>query len=262
MTLSDLTTSNIGFIGYWNAENNGSGEVDPTDVLSHNSIQSYTQESNGVEGIYSHTVGNGRSTFHSRDFNFRVKTDGWFIVYFDRTNNYGTNQSGDTLNNYMDIVQNWADDDNNISTFPVTCHSNIINSLFSQLSNSDQFSFAHADVDHYNYEYTSATTMTEMDEYEGGNIANFNGGLSYASGTTRHFHTVAAAQHGFDNDERGNLEFGGTLVVHDDADAGLRNVIGTNTMPSADTVYRHDYAGGSNDTGDAHANMSHIILWS
>lgn len=249
-TLPDLDTTRIGPIAFWNATNHGISDVDPTEVLSDANINSYTQYDNGVDGTY------GRSRRHgSREFNFRVKSDGWFIAWLDRTNDTGTSLDESTAIGEYDFIDDWtygnSNDSRDIRALPNSVGSQIISDLNNELSTSGTFN--HSDVGYYYYTAEAATTMTFMAEAEvdGGNI---NGGLSYTSDATRHTHLMTAVyQHTSDH-----VNFDGNTVEQNSATCGVADILGRTLMPNSGTTYSQ--ATGTGSTG-YEALVTHFIIY-
>lgn len=80
-TLPDIDTSQVSFIGYWNAiEQGGVDEAnwDPMDTSSYSNVQTVESYDNGIQGDVT-LPNNGRTA------RYRVKTDGWVVAWIDRT---------------------------------------------------------------------------------------------------------------------------------------------------------------------------------
>lgn len=215
-TLPDLTTSNIGYISYWNAINSGGvGSITASDALSDSNISSYTLYDNGWEGKYTINFSVGGS----RDITVRVKQDGWFVAYTDRTNNYQTNNTGSKTNGYYDIAHDWTNHGSEnsggttISAMPVNTLERSIHSLQSQLSNSGSITYSSSDVGLYNYEYTSATTTTIMGSSVGTH-GSFTSGVLYTSGVTNYYIAAVGSMNGSGSSGRSsNLTFASNTIA-------------------------------------------------
>lgn len=232
-TLENLDTSTVGVIAYWNALNHGLSSVDPTEVLDSTQVETFNVADNGVEGDV--TALNTNLTFK-----YRVKTDGWFIIYTTRT-----------TPNYYDTVYNWRSQ-NAGAQLPESKHSHIIQELFTQLSNSGDGTFNHTDVSLYHYEFESATNFRFIKEHAGSSTV-LDGGIAYTSGTSRFYHFIMAWCR--------DPGVGGTAAVYFPAGnqiaqpqssngtaTGTDDVLGNNLMPNSDTFVSHDSDGGGPET--------------
>lgn len=158
--LPDLDPNEIGVIAFWNCHDHrvaGSDAViDPTDVLG--VLKSYTLYDNGVDGTIEYDP---RADFNPRTVNVRVKNDGWIIAWIDRTNEYQLNVSpGDFVAvGYYDLLYSWKDRNANIAE-DTNLLLEVINYIYNQLSNKDEFQFIKSDVGIYCYEYSDVNTIT------------------------------------------------------------------------------------------------------
>ncbi|MBZ6496025.1 hypothetical protein [Natrinema longum] len=156
MTLPALDTSEISFLGYWNAlDHSTEDSIDPTEVLNNGSVDAHNVYENGVEGLFS--FGFSRAT--SRTVNFRVKDDGWFVAWLDTSGEFDTHvpKDGD-LHGPYDYLGDWSypgSVDPSKSLLAET-----IRNLYTELSNSGTITFNSSDVAHFNYEYPNATGIT------------------------------------------------------------------------------------------------------
>ena len=223
----DLNTDVIGFIAFWNAFDHGVSEIDPTEVLDYPGVNTFEQFDNGVQGTV--TRGYARKT---RDLNFRVKDDGWFIIWIDRTNDFAVN-SGNPPDNYGDLVNDWTSV-SNASELPVTTFSAEINQLQQRLSNSGSITFDHADVGYFNFEFDTATRIGLAAFNISGDFSNprKTAGIAYAAGTTRFYHAAFGAI--TSQGQQGRARFAGVTLVDGDANrAGIVDVIADGLMPNA-----------------------------
>ena len=238
--LPDLDTSQIGFIAFWNALDHGVDSINVTKVLNSSNIVSYEQYDNGVEGTYSIDCGN-----NTRDnVKFRVKDDGWFITWIDRTNVFG--QNGNYGDNYIDIMNEWERYTSHSMGLSPDQHNleRAINDLYGQLSNSGSITYNSTDIGLYNYEYESATTITQMHCHDLDSVSDY-ANISYTSGITRYFHAVGG---GGDHIE---LVFAGYDVGA--IDIGIIDVLANSLMPDAGVNYDHNINGGG---------VYHLMIWS
>jgi len=161
--LPDVDQSTVSFLAFWNAISDGEADsVDPSEVTSASRITSTTSYDNGVEGDY--TLKNSRTA------RWRVKTDGWFVVWLDRTHDLSNNRDDHDIL-YWNGVKDIPDTD----TYPSVgqterpdlqqnAMADAIQDLQSQLSNSASITFNHTDVGLNNYERSEATTTTMLND--------------------------------------------------------------------------------------------------
>ena len=147
--LPDLNTSEVSFIGYWNAiDQGGLVEVNPSDVVSNDNIVEYTAYDNGVEGSFDVAESN---------INFRVKTDGWIIAWFDRQESLAI-QETDKSNVYgpFDIIDGWK----NNRQINGDNRDTAIQSLFGELSNSQNGNLDTSNIGYYDFANETATATS------------------------------------------------------------------------------------------------------
>jgi hypothetical protein len=249
-TLPDLDTSNISYIAYWNAiDQGGIGSIDPEEVLSDGNINSYTLYDNGIQ-IDSYSTPTGRN------IQARVKTDGWIVAYLDRTENYGT-LSGSVQRGWWDFANDWTDA-LNLSSFTNNTLERAIYSLHSQLSNSGSITYNTSDVALYNYEYPDATATTGM-AMKTENDNSKTSGFSYTSSTT--IYAGAAVATAYNNNTGSNYaraKFEGTKIaeVSDSINYGSIDLVGDGYIPNSGTEYQ-----ATNNTNWATVELDIIIMW-
>lgn len=154
-TLPDLDTSQVSNLAYWNVISDGGLAADllaPDEVLSSASVSNTIVYDNGVSGDY--TLSNGRVA------KFRVKSDGWFVVYIDRTLDRGLNLPSRPEGPY-DII-GWNEGGININPLSQNQLERAINDLFTELSESGGATYNSPDVGLFNYRYPSAVGVTGM----------------------------------------------------------------------------------------------------
>jgi hypothetical protein len=301
-TLPDLDTSKVGMIGYWNATNHGVSEIDPMDALTYTDITEYTQYDNGIQGkikiqrvsegtspsvVRRDYVGNQPSGPKNIEFNFRMKSDGWILVWTDRTNQYGIDwfrNNTEGYRGYYDIIDSWSalgfiDGTNDlrlnynhsrtqieeIKNLPETELSDEIQTLQSKLSNSGNITFNHSDVGYYCYEFPNANRMAlAFETYDNG----IDGGISYTSDVTKKYHACigmyARNKDGLFSDEEDEyLSFAGKKLVNipiDTREYGIGNfdVLANNLTPNSGTTYYNDT---TPDTTGGYVGIYHLILY-
>jgi len=177
-TMPDLPTSDVGLVAYWNAIDNGAISIDPKDALSYFNLAQYKQYDNGIRG----TATVGYSERPNSFFNFRVKSDGWVIVWISDTEDfYGTDYSGsEAKDNLIDFFDDWTSDSYNGDFIDNGSSLAIIAGLADELTgdppNPDN-------VDIYCYAYPNATNINV--------IKDQNATFSYTSGITRKYEALA-----------------------------------------------------------------------
>lgn len=208
--LPDIDTSDVSFIAYWNAIEQG-GSVDdsnwdPGETLSYNAISSSTTYDNGVNGTI--------SLQHNRTANFRAKDDGWIVAYLDRQEDLEQDASYHPPGPW-DIMRGWAvgiqdtiyssdageEPHTQRGTFNLDALTNIVQGLFQETSvyGETNVSFSASDVGMYNYEVPGTNLSFMSAGYD--NIVYHNGkgsyensqsgSMSYPSGTDIHRHYLA-----------------------------------------------------------------------
>jgi len=227
--LSDLDTTQIGIIAFWNALDHrvvaGIGDVDPTDCIA--IFDGYDVYDNGIEGYKA--LGSGRY-FHAR-----VKTDGWIVAWIDRTNTFAYPDGSfgeDGRKGYYDIIFDWRGlYSSNISSTQTTL-SYLISLLYNALLNKTEFTYANTDVGHYSYEFTLANVLTLMDVlivYPGGNTKI--GKVQYATGTTLYYIAVAGYAYGSSGGRWGEVKFAGNTITTGMNKYGAADVLAEGWMP-------------------------------
>lgn len=247
--LPDIDTTTVGFIAYWNAKTQGGlSSLDPSEVLSHTRVQSYTLYDNGVEGTFTTTV--------NREVTFRVKDDGWFVAYMDRRNEYVTaTTTRSDVEGYWDIAHQWTYTAGNAREGDITSNTleMAIAGLKNELSNSSGVTYSTADVGLYNYEYSTSTTATLLSKLAS---SPTNVGLAYTSGTTINYWSMAGATDNYAYVT--NIRFEGYDLTLDSNQFGACDVLYQNLCPNAETEYT-GYVDGydGNDLG----HLVSLSLW-
>lgn len=229
--LPDLDTTPIGYLVYWNAMNHGVGSIDPEDVLSDGNINSYTLYDNGVQ-IDDYTSPNGDS------ITARVKSDGWFVVWRDHSESFGTNQSSPPRGHW-DIWNDWSYADGGSLNIDQNTLERPLNSLASQLGNFGSITYNTSDVGLYNYTFTDATTLTAMG-YHSSNKGEQSHDLSYTSGVELKSAVIAGSAKG-DTLADTYVRFEGLAVAEDLSNDVYRygsiDLIAEGVIPNDSTTY-------------------------
>lgn len=272
-TLPDLDTSTTSFVAYWNALNHGVNDINPDDVLTDNNVQSYTLYDNGV--IVQYAGANGRT------FPVRVKEDGWFVAYIDRTEEANTGQNDSPPRGPWDVINGWTSY-NSTGSITQNALERAINDLQASLGNSDNITYSTADVSLYNYEYTSATTVSMLgDAYsENGNdrTTTHTARFSYTSSTTLEWaFSTGAAYFNASGGGNGSGESAwsdGTQITYaeytgsdnygsSDVHYGTLELLSSGRISQSATNYGHDLTVSTNQySGTAYANGHVLIMWS
>ena len=297
--LPDLDTTNIGVIAYWNASNHGVSSIDPREILDYNDVYTYQQYDNGIDGTLRkerYNEGSGENVLNYGNdtneagpetiyLNFRIKSDGWILVWTDRTNEFGIDWfSNNTLEytGYYDILDDWSHiarangnnyvilEDNEPEMLPISSLSNKIQDLQNKLSNSGSITFTHSDVGYYCYEYPNANRMSVVTEYYGNNgdvsYPDMDGGLSYTSGVTRYYHAaigVNASDYDYQTRPSVDLYFNGqklcsSRITRRVMNYGVVDVLASGLMPNPDQTYYNNDMNGSADSSNA---IHHLLIY-
>jgi len=251
--IPDLDTTSVGYIAYWNALDHGIPDIDPIEVTSSGNVGSYTVYDNGVTGDYQLLTG--------RTASFRVKEDGWMVVYIDDTESLGQG-TGNQSNRYGQFsVANdwsWVNDETveNINAPAVTISNNTLSvaiyRLSQELSNSGSLNFNHSDVGLYNYVESNADTTTLTEAAYIGDFSRSDAlpsyRFSYTGTTDIKKATGTLAIYGWPN--RGDAEVDvtwsdGTVIAQDIGDGDTRyaamDLLARGMIPNANTEYGHDF---------------------
>jgi len=252
--LPDLDTTTVSYIAYWNAIDNGSiSSIDAEDITTSGRILNYTLYDNGLEGeIDLAPTGNVRRYNGAPTAQFRVKNDGWFAVYTDRTENFPKdtdhhNQRDSTprypasAEGWWRLDVNWASvqRDGNSTNADAVNNSLVrtIDHLRRQLSNSGNTTLNAGDAGLYNYQYDVATTTTFLSTVSLDGYGE-SPGFSYTSQTDlRAVAATGAAQHY----QSSSVSFEGTLLasVNYSTSAGVQDALAAGSIPNAGTEYEH-----------------------
>jgi hypothetical protein len=234
--LPDLNTSNVGFIAYWNAiDDGGATSIAPEDMLTDGNINSYTLYDNGFTADYTNPI-------NSLPVTVRAKTDGWITAHTTREENYSF---GSGVSNTFTDVRGWYnfatgdEDQENINPdLSQNALERSIYSLQSNLSNTNSFVYSTADVALYNYEYPNATNVTlanvgEVTAGSGGSWPSTKtGGISATSATTLDAAIVFARA----ENKYQNVEFAGNVIVSPDGlNHGTADLLANNFFDATGT---------------------------
>jgi len=258
--LPDLDTSQVGFIAYWNAIDQGDAAgIEPSEVTSAGRVSEVTSYDNGVEGAY--TLRNDRTA------RFRVKSDGWFVLWMDRTHNLTQHNGGrddhDLLFwNSVRYADHGTYDSVGNGVNPTLGNNMLvrgINDLQGQLSNSPGITFNQGDVGLHHFEYGNATNTTVLRTSGGGGDYD----MTRQVGTTRYQHLVWIQMASDDGDGYVTATFDGARV-----DSGqLQYTTGT-VAEAIDAIYlslatnEGQAYTTSADTGpQSSVELGHLIVW-
>lgn len=236
-TLPDLSTGDIGFIAYWNAiDQGGVGDIEPDEVLNSSLVNSHTIYDNGIEGDADLDL-----SYNNDTVTFRVKEDGWMVVYMDRTNEFNQNVSnGGSVSNWVNIISDWSESfgggelNNPISQNRLTY---VLDDLRQQFTNSGSMTYNDSDVSLYNYEYSTSTTVSLLLKQDN---SNFTAGFSYTAGTTLNW--VAAT--GSQSQSNPSVDFEGVTITDNVNGYGVIDVLGQGLIPNSGTEYQHNASSG------------------
>lgn len=252
MTLPELDTSNIGWIAYWNFLDNGGTSIDPMEAAS--GFNTYTEYSNAIEGTLDLTF----SKADTRVIQGRVKDDGWFVVWMDRS--YGgdfTQESngGDMSHGPHDLIYNW-----DVDSTPDISASTLgrrLNSLYQNLSNSAEATWNYSDVGIYNYGLSGATTVS-MPYRQYGSDGSVTMTVQPASSVEIHQAYAFAASYYVWTDWAANQESIRLTDGYSDNEAGVREVNDKGEITPGEAVDIDMGASGGATNGTAGV----LLTWS
>jgi len=269
--IPDLDTTSVGYIAYWNALDHGIPDIDPIEVTSSGNVGSYTVYDNGVTGDYQLLTG--------RTASFRVKEDGWMVVYIDDTESLGqgTGNQSDRYGQFS-VANDWSFVNNEkqeyIDAPAVTISNNTLSAaiydLSQELSNSGSLNFNHSDVGLYNYTVSDADTTTLTEAAKSNDFSRIDKSLrfSYTDTTDIKKATGTLAFHGFPNASDGVADVtwsDGTVIAQNIGDNQTRyaalDLLARGMIPNANTEYGHDFS--ANYSGyDATFTVTVHAMWS
>jgi hypothetical protein len=161
--LPDIDPDSTGLIAFWNAiDQSTEDSIDPSEVTSDGNVQSQTLYDNGVEGEYQLKNARGNTA------TYRVKTDGWFVVYLDSESDDVYGKDNNSVTGQFDIVEDWG-----VNSDPQSGRNNLeiaINNLASELSNWATISnyYNSSDVGLYSFDWENASGVTILSRSQQG----------------------------------------------------------------------------------------------
>jgi len=267
--LPDIDTNTVSFLAYWNAiDQGGVSEIDPADVVSHPRVVEYTAYDNGVEGTFDLVTGSRSNDLDQpRQATFRVKNDGWMVVYLDRSATYARDvRTGNLPRGPWDIVNDWlyVDDGSNsappVATIVKNALERAINALLGEFPNSSNMTYSPGDVGLYDYEFTDATNTT-LFAWAADGAKNVSLRFQYTAGTTIYRADVMGSLDCYYQDA-GDLSFEGYTLAAQNGNSrffGTLDAVGNNLLANSGTEYGHDIG----DTGNAeHIRAEAVATWS
>lgn len=259
-TLPDLDKSNVGPIAFWNAiDQGGVSDIDPSEATSWSFINSSTLYDNGVQGTVNLDIGgenNGIPGTRTVYGNFRVKEDGWIIVWLDQSENFTQNEqlhSGfnndidmpNSMKGWWNLDPRWINGSYRVNP-PDAVDSSFnyqVNGLRQELSNSGSMTFSKSDIGLYHFGY-EASVLTVL-----GTSANFTDTYRFSYSNSTDFKAVVAAGSSqARSGDSSDLEFQGDSTVAlsligsspEEARAGVYDLKANNAIPNSGTNYGHD----------------------
>jgi len=253
--LPDIDTTEVSFIAYWNAiDDGGVGSIDPVETQNDPNVVSSTIYDNGIEGVYDLSPLLSNKT---REVNFRVKNDGWMVVYSGTGETFGKNLDASQLDGPWDIISDWTTP--NGTTISANTFERAINNLQSNLSNSGSIFYQTSDVGLYNYEYPSSTAATLFHADGGSRNDKTDFGFLYTSGTEVYWCVIAGVCDTLGTTNSAEvLSPSGTSIVESGGDSvewGTYDMIANNEIPNSDTEYQLEHPAFER------AQHSNILLW-
>lgn len=256
--LPELNDSQIGFIQYWDFLSHGASTIEPTEALSYDSINTYEQFDNGVQGTLEHNFARGGS----REFNWRVVNNGWILTWMGRENSFNTDVTDrSNLNGYWDLIDDWTS--NTPQTFPVTTLSNQINNLRQELPNSSDSEFNYTEVGIHNFDYDNASRyeiLSEHDSY----TSHLNGGFGYVESADVVYHATVGMVKGTSSEVASVSFESNTLagITNGNSTAfGAIDSLNDGIIPDSGTVYRNGSTrNDSTGTGGPQYVVCHLSI--
>lgn len=253
--LPDIDTTNVSFLAYWNATNHGVDNIAPSDVTNDSSVATVEVYGNGLQGDYTLPDGNVAR--------YRVKEDGWFVVWMDRSEAFTTESTSldESVYGPWSMVSAWEDDYSPPSGSPLELDK-AIESLQSQLSNSGSITLDYSDIGLYNYEYNTSTALTVLGAANT-DLGATSHGLSYTSGTTINWAVgfgSANVSDGYDQEDISDATFEGLQLVHvvqSGEQWGSGDLLANDLISNSGTEYTLDLSG--NQYGSVSAGFA--IAW-
>lgn len=277
--IPDLTTSNVGWIAYYNVVNNTNvTESDLTDgTVEENGdgpaeIETMTNQNNENIDYYDNGV---IVTYEgpTRIVTIRFKTDGWITAHMDRTKNYDI-QQGDyaDIDGVHDIVH-WNDDvayngsaDASESSLVTNTLERSIKTALEQMSIHDtkiSSPYDPNDVELYNYEFDSnnATLLSDAKRggVDGGGTWNYK--FQYTDATQVEYVVIAVSHAGTDEtiSQTGSNK---TIVnPYQDAEWGAINATDKFKNLSSGQPYELTVDLGY-DSADRECSLHVVVVWS
>lgn len=266
-TLPDLQTDNISVVCYWNATNHGVSSISPTDVLSSSNIDSYTQYDNGVEGEA--TIETTESRNLQFTWNFRVKSDGWFVVWKNRGGDtYGTDLSESEIGGTYDIIPhciNAKSGDTDVGNQQLYGYASdlfprrLVDYLHRELGNSSSINFSHADVGVYNYEYPDATNLTWVTNTDNQDTTGDRYTFSYSSSTERLYHSLSHHMEYQLSPSSVVVKVDGSTITS--GILGARDALASDIATSSGTTYSSERTDGGGGGGNIKASDYMVTFW-
>lgn len=269
--LPDIDTTQVSFIAFWNAiDQGGVSDIDPSEVTSEGNIATHTVHDNGIEGTYNSLTG--------RTINFRVKEDGWLVAWTDRTEDFALEQqSPDNVRGIWDLINDWTDPTAE-GAIDTNTLERAIESLADEFSNFGSMTYNTADVGLYNYAYADATTVSHLSDARsssGGGSHDVTVEFSYTSSTNLLFAAAIGAidahaeSGGFSTDNTESSFEGTNLAFFASIDPGARDqeygavdAIAQGLIPNAATAYGHRLRTDTNSgNGFGRTVGDVLILW-
>jgi len=260
--LPDLDTTGIGFIRYWNAiDDGGAPDIDPSTVVSANSVTSFDEYDNGVQGKYITNVGAYNVDINSISVNFRVKTDGWIIAWLDDSEEFPNNGNG-TGRNHHDVLTGIFDA-RTPNTFPNDRLEDVIRGLANNLDTPVNYSAGETGM--YNFEYQDSTTISVVVENGSDYRSSYElqGGISYTANTDRDFHLTWGSTDSR-SDYISDFQFGDTIFItnsNDNIFFGITDTLGNDIAPNSGVTYQHSGSGGGTSAYSYRTAMGHMVIF-
>jgi hypothetical protein len=209
-TLADISNENPGLIAYYNVYNqtgldSSADDVDPSQTTNYSGVTSFTAYDNGVEGKL--------NLDKARNCHYRMKTDGWIIVYAKEASqdHFSGYTGGSWTNNtppqggQYDAVPEWDTYGNGPGPTSVTNGTQFSQELKNLIMELDEWStdinpvFDMNDVGHYTFDYTSANGVTYFVWNSEIKRGTHTADITATSSTSVYYWAIIGSNHGGDN---------------------------------------------------------------
>jgi len=235
---SDIDTTTVGIIAFWNGIDQGganSDNFDPEDITGMSQVNSYELYDNAVD-VTDYQPSNATH----RTFRARVKSDGWIVAWMNTDNVFATESDKSNTYGYWDMSASYyrkkaKSIDNNTLW-------NVVNNIRGAMSAS--MSISKSEVGYYYYPDENATNFTLMNLGDNDNdgATNATPEFSYTASTTLYHLSAFGSgnEQGSEGDEDYYVQFENTNIVNSNPNSylnqeGAYDLIGNHNVQSGTT---------------------------